>query len=151
MELSKFLVKAKIATYAADGEANERTLQDGAKELTLEDSMFKYRDRYYGFNPFIGEEVVFENRKIVWSMNYYGKIISDVVSAKEVYGFLKSAMRQVKEDRPFRGPTNFKSSDFEYTDESRGDINDFSGTEKIFFKRREIYRLTYQGGIVKNE
>jgi hypothetical protein len=151
MELSKFLVKAKIATYANVGEANERTLEDGAKELTFEDGDFKYRDRYYGFNPFIDQEVVFQNGEIVWSMNYYGKIISLVVSAKQIYEFLKMAMRQVKEDRPFRGPTNFKSGDFEYIDESNGDINDFSGTEKILFKGQEIYRLFYHGEIVKSK
>ena len=85
MELSKFLAKAKIATYASVGEANERTLDDGAKELTFEDGKFKYRDRYYGFNPFIGQEVVSQNGKIIWSMNYYGKIISLVISAKRIY------------------------------------------------------------------
>ena len=146
MELSKFLVKAKIATYASVGEANERTLEDGAKELTFEDSTFKYRDRYYGFNPFIGQEVVFQNEKIVWSMNYYGKIISLTVSAKQIYEFLKSAMRQIKEDRPFRGPNNFKSGDFEYVDESAGDVHNFIGTERILYKRQEIYRLNYHGG-----
>jgi hypothetical protein len=151
MELSKFLVKAKIATYASEGEANERVLEDGAKELIFEDGEFKYRDRYYGFNPFIGEEIVWKNGKIVWSMNYYGKIVSDVVSAKEIYEFLKMAMRQVKEDRPFRGPNNFKSGDFEYIDESSGDVNDFFGTEKILFKGQEIYKLIYHGGIVKNK
>ena len=151
MELSKFLVKAKISTYASEGEANEIVLEDGAKELTFEDGEFKYRDRYYGFNPFIGEEIVWKNGKIVWSMNYYGKVISLVVSAKEIYNFLQQAMRQVEEDRPFRGPNNFKSGDFEYTDESSGDVNDFSGTEKISFKRQEIYRLIYHGEIVKNK
>ena len=151
MELSKFLVKAKIATYASEGEANKKVLEDGAKELTFEDGEFKYRDRYYGFNPFVGEEIVWKNGKIVWSMNYYGKIVSDVVSAKEIYEFLKMAMRQVKEDKPFRGPNNFKSGDFEYIDESTGDINDFSGIEKILFKGQEIYKLIYHGGIVKNK
>src|SRR3989344_4031858 len=151
MELSKFLVKAKIATYASVGEANERTLEDGAKELTFEDGTFKYRDRYYGFNPFIGQEVIFQNEKIVWSMNYYGKIISLTVSAKQIYEFLKSAMRQIKEDRPFRGPNNFKSGDFEYIDESTGDVNDFSGTERILFKGQENYILIYHGGTVKSK
>ncbi len=151
MELSKFLVKAKIATYASVGETNERVLEDGAKELTFEDGNLKYRDRYYGFNPFIGEEVVFENGKIVWSMNYYGKIVSNIVSAKQIYEFLKIAMQQVKEDRPFRGPNNFKSGDFEYIDKSTGDVNGFSGNEKILFKGQEIYKLIYHGGIVKNK
>jgi hypothetical protein len=151
MELSKFLVKAKISTYASSGEANERVLEDGAKELTFEDGEFKYRDRYYGFNPFVGEEIVWKDDKIVWSMNYYGKVASLVVSAKEIYKFLQQAMRQIKEDRPFRGPNNFKSGDFEYIDKSSGDVNDFSGTEKILFKGQEIYRLIYHGGIVKNK
>ena len=151
MELSKFLVKAKISTYASEGEANEIVLEDGAKELTFEDGEFKYHDRYYGFNPFVGEEIVWKDDKIVWSMNYYGKVISLVVSAKEIYKFLQQAMRQIKEDRPFRGPNNFKSGDFEYIDKSSGDVNDFSGTEKILFKGQEIYRLIYHGGIVKNK
>ena len=60
-------------------------------------------------------------------------------------------MRQVKEDRPFRELNNFKSGDFEYIDESIGDVNDFSGTEKILFKGQEIYILIYHGGIVKSK
>ena len=146
MELSKFLVKAKITTYASEGEANERVLEDEAKELTFEDGEFRYRDRYYGFNPFIGEEIVWRNDKIVWSMNYFGRITSDVVAGKEVYKFLQNAMRQVKESRPFRGPNNFKSGDFEYIDESTGDVHNFTGIERILFKGQEIYRLNYHGG-----
>jgi hypothetical protein len=146
MELSKFLVKAKIATYASEGEANEMVLEDGAKELTFKSGSFKYRDRYYGFNPFAGEEIVWQDDKIIWSMNYFGKISSDVVSKKEVYKFLQSVMRQVKEDRPFRGPNNFKSGDFEYIDESTGDVHNFTGTERILLKGQEIYRLNYHGG-----
>lgn len=146
MMLNKFFVKAKIATYASEGEANERVLKDGCKELTFQDGEFKYCDRYYGFNPFTGKEIIWQNDKIVWSMNYFGRISSDVVSEKEVYKFFQSAMRKVKEDRPFRGPNNFKSDDFEYIDESTGNINDFTGTEKILFKGQEIYRLNYHGG-----
>jgi len=146
MELSKFLVKAKIATYASEGEVNERVLENGAKELTFEDHGFKYCDKYYGFNPFIGEEIVWKDNKIIWAMNYFGKILSDVVSEKKVYKFLQSAMRQVKEERPFRGPNNFKNGDFVYVDESTGDVHNFKGIEKILFKGQEIYRLNYHGG-----
>ena len=88
MDLNNFLVKAKVYTYASEGEVNERILDDRSKELIFEQDEFKYRDRYFGFNPFIGEEVVWKNNKIIWSMNYYGKIISDIVPPKEVYKFL---------------------------------------------------------------
>ena len=77
MELSKFLVKAKIATYASEGEANERVLEDGAKELTFEDGKLKYRDRYYGFNPFVGEEIVWKapaEPKVLGLSNYTGNL-----------------------------------------------------------------------------
>ena len=146
MKLSKFLVRAKIATYTSDGEANKRVLEDGAKELTFESEGFRYRDRYYGFNPFAGEEIVWQDNKIVWFMNYFGKISSEVVSEKKVYKFLQSAMRQIKEDRPFRGPNNFKSGDFKYIDESTGDVHNFIGIERILYKGQEIYRLNYHGG-----
>ena len=146
MELSKFLVKAKIATYASGINANKRVLKDGAKELTFESDGYKYRDRYYGFNPFVGEEIVWKDNKIIWSMNYFGKIFSNIISEKEVYKFLQSALRQVKEERPFRGPNYFKSGDLEYIDESTGDIHNFIGVEKILFKGQEIYRLNYHGG-----
>lgn len=84
-------------------------------------------------------------------MNYYGKISSIIVSAKQIYEFLKIAMRQVKEDRPFRGLNNFKSGDFEYVDESEGNVNNFVGLERIFFKGQEIFRLNYHGGIIKSK
>ena len=147
MELNKFLVKAKIKTYAGDGKSS--TLEDGSKELIFEEGSYLYRDRYFGFNIFAGEEVVFKNNVAIWVMNYFGKILSDITSGKELYEFLKKAMRQVKEERPFRGPSNFKENDFEYADENNGSIEEFDGHEKIFCKGQEIYRLYYHGGFVK--
>ena len=55
-------------------------------------------------------------------------------------------MRQVVEERPFRGPDNFKEGGFEYVDKSSGDIKMFCGTETILFKGQEVYRLYYHGG-----
>ena len=63
-KLSDFLVKAKINTYAS------------GKEFDFEEKEFRYRDRYFGFNPFIGEEVVWQKKEIIWGMNYYGRIVS---------------------------------------------------------------------------
>lgn len=44
-QLSKFLVEAKINTYASSGEGGEKILPDGSKELEFEKKEFKYRDR----------------------------------------------------------------------------------------------------------
>lgn len=146
MELEEFLVKAKISTYATSGEGGEKILEDGSKELIFEDSERKYRDRYFGFNPFIGEEIVLSGNKAVWGMNYHGRIVSDEVDPRSLYSFLKKAMRQVAPDRPFRGPSQFQEGDWKYTDESRGTLDDFEGIEKIYFKEKEVYRLKYHGG-----
>lgn len=65
VELNKFLVRAKINTYASSGEDGEVVLEDGSRELSYKSGKWKYRDRHFGLNPFIGEEVVWMNGKIV--------------------------------------------------------------------------------------
>ena len=79
-------------------------------------------------------------------MNYYGSVLSEKVDSDSIYVFLRKSMCRVNEDRPFRGPKEFKEGDFVYTDYNEGDISRFRGTEKIFFKGEEVYRLEYHGG-----
>lgn len=147
-QLSKFLVKAKINTYASSGEEGEKILSDGSKEFEFEEKEFKYRDRYFGFNLFIGQEVVFQKGKIVWGMNYYGKIISKIISPKQIYQFLQEALRKVPKNKPFRGPKIFKKDNFRYSNKTKGTLEKFEGEEIIFYKERLIYGLIYHGGVV---
>ena len=147
-QLSKFLVKAKINTYASGGEKQEKKLSDGSKELKFEEE-FKYRDRYFGYNPFIGEEIVWQNKKVIWGMNYYGEIVLEIISAKQIYQFLQEALKKVTEDKPFRGPDNFGENDFEYVNEIKGTVEKFEGCETIFYKEKLVYKLGYCGGTVK--
>lgn len=149
MRLEQFLVKAKVGTYAS-GEAGEtQILTDGGKELTFQVGEFKYRDRYFGWNPFVGEEVVWQNGQIIWAMNYYGAVFAESVMADQVYTFLQEAMKLIEEDRPFRGPQSFENNEYKYIDESQGDMERFTGIEKIFYQGHEIYQLAYHGGSVK--
>lgn len=149
-ELCRFLVKAKINTYASGKEG--AILRDGSKELVFREGKFLYRDRYFGSNPFIGEEVVFHKGKYVWSMNYYGYIIlSEGVSSKEVYTFLREALKRVREEKPFRGPEKYERRPFKYVNNAEGDVSKFNGTEKIFCKEKEIYRLFYHGGCIETK
>ncbi len=146
MDLAKFLIQAKTNTYASGESAPKSVLTDGCKELIYCEDNFKYRDRYFGHNPFMGEEIVWRGDEMIWGMNYYGTVRSDKISSRKVYNFLKKAMRQVGAERPFRGPSNFKEGDFEYVDKSHGDINMFRGVETILFKGQEVYKLYYHGG-----
>lgn len=149
MELQDFLVKAKINTYASKGESKEKILKDGSKELIYKNANLMYRDRYFGFNPFIGEEIVFLDNKAIWGMNYYGKILSKNIDPEQLYAFLKKAMLLVKKERPFRGPACFQEGEWDYKDESRGTVNNFEGTEMIFFKKKKVYELKYHGGAIE--
>ncbi|TAL20188.1 hypothetical protein EPN90_01480 [Patescibacteria group bacterium] len=149
MQLEDFLVKAKINTYASVGEGGERKLDDGGKEFVYEEGEWKYRDRYFGFSPFIGEEVVWKDGKVIWAMNYYGRVLSEKVSPEEIYQFLKKILRQVRAERPYRGPRQFKEGDFSYKNSNHGALEDFEGLEIILYQGSRIYELRYIGGIVK--
>lgn len=149
VKLGIFLATAKKSTYASQGEANEIILADGGKEFSDVANGFTYRDRYYGFNPLSGQEIVFKNKVAIWSMNYYGKIIDSSSSPKEVYAFLKEALRQVEKELPYRGPARFNKDKFEYRNESKGGLENFIGEEIIRYNGKEVYTLYYHGGLIK--
>ncbi|HEY3476261.1 MAG TPA: DUF5680 domain-containing protein [Anaerolineales bacterium] len=147
-EFVSFLLTAKQKTYATGGEGNERSLDDGTREMSYREGNFFYRDRYFGFTPFIGEEVVWEDGKVVWAMNYYGMVTDESVSAGDVYRFLQKAIQRVGAERPFRGPDEYEEGDFLYKDASEGNVDQFSGEETIFFQKKQVYLLMYHGGKV---
>ena len=150
-QLAKFLVKAKIQTYAGDGE-EVSPQRPKFKELEFKEGDWEYRDSYAGFFFAPGQEVVRFKGNPVWAMAYSGgmkqKYHGGIEFAKKTFGFLKEALKQIEESRPFRGPHNFKQGDFEYIDESEGDVTFFKGTEKILFKGEEVFRQEYVGGLV---
>ena len=147
-QLSKFLESAKFSTYALSGEGGENLLLDGSKEFEFREEEIKYRDRYFGFNPFVGQEVVFQNGKIVWGMNYYGEVISKSIPPKQIYQFLQEALKKIPNDKPFRGPRRFKKDNFQYLNKIKGTLEKFEGEEKIFYKGKLAYGLVYHGGII---
>lgn len=149
MKFKQFLVGAKKNSYTTSGEFGEKRLADSSKELTFAEGEYRYRDRYFGYNPFFGEEVVWRNDKIFWGMNYYGEVTDEEINPDFVYGFLKKALKKVTEEAPFRGPKYFKEEEFEYFDSNEGDVESFRGSEEIKFKGKKIYYLYYHGGLVK--
>ena len=150
IEFRRFLVRAKLAGYATKGEGGERDSADLGKEFHVAEGDLAYHDRYYGFNPFAGEEVVWHGPRPVWAMNYYGSVTSAEPTPEQVFEFLKRAMQRVSVDRPFRGPDRFAEQSFDYTDESSGDLDRFTGTEVIRFDGRPIYSLCYHGGAISD-
>ncbi|OGN05000.1 MAG: hypothetical protein A2831_02655 [Candidatus Yanofskybacteria bacterium RIFCSPHIGHO2_01_FULL_44_17] len=161
MDLREFLVEAKKKTYASEN-ATEEVLPNGTRRLEYAAYNFKYVDEYKGSNPFIGQELVWQNGVLVWGMNYYGGIypnLSKPLDPKEIYTFLRSALRMPSENLPFRGPKNYKNGSLGYYNELRGTITAFSGHEKIRFEERHgdlypyqpLYALSYHGGCMEQD
>ena len=151
--LRKFLIIAKKNTYAT-GNKNASPERKDFDELEYKTGDFYYRDSYYGFFHAPGQEIVRYKDEPVWNMSYNGgmrKGFEDVVFAKETYTFLKKVLGMVEEKNPYRGPAKVEDGDFLYTNEIEGNIEEFKGIEKIFFKGKEVFRQDYVGGLVMNK
>ena len=158
MILSAFLVEAKKRIYASEREYNVNA--DLSKESTIQFDDFIYKDHYYGFNPFAGQEMVYNAGEVpsfqqtpLWCMNYYGRILpsSTILSIDitDIYAFLREALLLVSEEKPFRGPSWHERGEFQYVNETEGSLDLFTGLERIFHQRQEVYHLNYHGGIIR--
>ena len=150
-QLVQFLVKAKKQTYA--GEGTEISPQrPGFKELEFIEGDFEYRDSYTGFYQAPGQEIARFKGNPIWSMAYSGgmkkKYHGDSKFARQAFTFLRQALLQIEESRPFRGPDYFKQGDYEYINESEGDITNFKGREKILHQGEEVFVQDYIGGLI---
>lgn len=142
--LIHFLVKAKKSTYAAKSNKIEAAEID-AHEYAYHEDTYQYYDTFYGSLCFSGQEKVYESNHICWIMNYCGKVLNDHFNGD----FLKEALLQVDEQRPFRGPEIYARGDYTYLSRMSGDSNDFQGTEEIYDCSRKIYEGLYHGGRIK--
>jgi len=151
-ELAHFLVEAKRSTYATHGDkASVAAVLAGSKQLEHCVGELTYRDIYFGMFRFAGQEVVSRNELPIWTMVYAGGS-TDAISDQEaitVFEFLRQALRLVSPDRPFRGPSTFKSGELHYFDESEGNVTAFHGTERITRSGTLVYRLDYAGGLIR--
>jgi hypothetical protein len=160
-EFVDFLIRAKLNGYA-NPEAQSPKQADGGWELFYEDPKlgFAYRDRYYGFNPFSGQEVILRKdpssgqQEVVWTMVYYGSawctIESDVCPMIPPWNFLREALRQANPEAFFRGPQRFTKGELVYENTWEGDRTNFHGEEHIFRVigswKEQVYIGRYLGG-----
>lgn len=149
----QFLVNAARNMYASlDDAATVSPLLPGSSQLEYRDGAFFCRDVYFGSAYFVGHTTAYHGESPVWGMCYAGGVMDGVVSPEErvkVYEFLRSALRQVTPERPYRGPSRFCQGGYIYTDESQGDIERFWGVETISWNGRPAYRLRYAGGLLR--
>lgn len=137
-KLLEFLLSAKKKTYAANTEPLK--LIDGGKGFHVESNDFIYLDTYYGYQPFGGQELLFKRfpdgqKMPIWYMNYGGNCLdtTDRNIVEAIFMHLKQALSRVDESFPFRGPKIYEVEQMCYKSEYLGDIENFSGKEKISF------------------
>ncbi|NMP25099.1 hypothetical protein HIJ39_22635 [Sulfobacillus sp. DSM 109850] len=144
---------AKRQTYAAQGDdASVEPLLPGARQLKYGHGAFFYQDVYFGVAYFVGQETVYDEGQPYWSMSYAGGVDPAVTATDEIrriYAFLRSALREVSVEHPFRGPSHFRAADFEYRNTCEGQFDPFHGTEVIRQQDRTVYTLHYSGSIVR--
>ena len=148
--LKKFLGDANKATYANKDAPQGVSLRPGSEDYHFEKDGLVYHDTCFGSRNFIGEEIVYENEKPVLGANYFGFVLDEKVSEKDVYDFLRKALMQEYDDViPVRGPSHFSADDKEYCFSADGDLINFSGKEEILFGGKVVYRCLIHGGMIK--
>ncbi len=143
----RFLVKAKINTYAARMKESSEPTRPKSKDLRYEEGDFLYFDSYFGGLDFIGQEIVYEKGTPVWGMNYHGRTFRRDIA--EMPDFLKESLRLVTEEAPYRGPERHVRGDFEYRCLYSGELSGFTGKEEIHFRGHLVYVLHFHGGFVE--
>lgn len=151
-----FLIKAKRNTYANGKALKTNSSRLGSKDYHYEEVVDKqsmcYHDTYFGGERFIGEEVVYVENKPIWAMNYNGYPLVKNLSEEIIDNILRPALTEVGVDKnvlPIRGPSKYKISEYTYTFENTGTIENFTGLERIYKNDALVYELHCSGGIIE--
>jgi len=146
-KLKAFILEASRATYASGDESIKKKQPDGSTTIEHLGGEYKYHDNYFGGEPYGGREVISLNGKPIWMMVYYG-FVHEGLENKEVYGFLVESLTNTTPEAPYRGPALHEKGEWKYENKLVGEVNKFSGTEKIFKAGVCIYEASYLGGLV---
>lgn len=145
-QLLKFLIVAKRKTFASRTSIPKFN-KDKSKEYFYQEGNWIYQDKYYGSEVDTGQELVFHNKRLIWSMSYRGGMIDSKKNlSKKCFSFLKKCLRNTPLEFPVRGPSIFKEGKFRYENLWKGSLEDFVGEEKIFLNNEQIYFRNYLGG-----
>ena len=151
IDIKPFLIAAKQATYAAQGDAaSVSPLLPDSRQLEYSEDQLLYRDIYVGMFRFVGQEIVYLSGHAIWSMSYSGGLCPDIPqsSARPVYAFLRKALSALPVDIPLRGPSTFKEGNMTYICQYFGSLEQFHGLETITEDDTCLYELNFAGGML---
>ena len=146
-DLKEFLRQARENTHAADASLIDNPRLQLSKQLEFQRGNYFYRDIYFsGSKKIIGQEIVYQDSKPVWGMNYIGSI-----TGKLEANFLKEALLNLSGKSRLGGICEYRKREFRYQDQGRGNLEEFYGREEIFLEGKNIYKLNYQGGLISDK
>jgi hypothetical protein len=123
----------------------------GSHDLQFTEGDWAYHDRYLGESDFIGEEIVYYQRQVVWGMNYFGVILQpDRISSAQAGQVIKVSLTRLYQEGHFLGGFEYTVDELRYVDTSEGDFQLFHGREWIEQAGQIVYELRYHGGLVKS-
>ena len=152
VDFTTFLVEAKRNASPAGNIATARQLLPEAVHLSYARGLYTYNNIYCGFERFSGHETVHYNNKPVWGMGFSGGLVNHYMwdlQPQWIYAVLRSALAQVTEELPFRGPLKYDYYGFEYMNHPLGHLGEFLGEETIKYRQSLVYHLWYVGGFTK--
>ncbi|MFA5135996.1 MAG: DUF5680 domain-containing protein [Patescibacteria group bacterium] len=145
--LCRFLIDSNNAGYAGGVEKEWIKESDGSTTIPFKKGRWKSHDNFFGGEPYGGRMVVYYDGAPFWIMVYYGWIEKGF-DVTPIYQVLKSALRHMPHDYPFRGPKVFKCEGHKYTNTWKGQIDRFTGKEQIVKVADTVYEARYMGGLI---
>lgn len=147
-DLINFILLAKQATYVGEGK-KLLPYRLGSHDLQFFKDDWAYHDSYLGESDFIGEEIVYHNAKVVWGMNYYGRIVHpEKITSAQAGAIIQQSLSKMYQSGRFLGGFQHTIGEFSYTDTNDGDPLYFTGREWISLNDEMVYQLVYHGGLV---
>lgn len=151
--LYDFIKKAGRITYATSGVESVNYDKNGFKELNFTEGDYSYKDTYTGFFRSRGIEIITYKNNPVWVASYGGGMMRDDADfAMKTFDFLKKAFLTDEAGfQTFRGPHHFRQDKWRYKYDQKGDIEELSGHEEIYFDNKLAFFHRIIGGLVKQK
>ena len=152
VEFTEFLVEAKRKALPSNDVAVLRAAMPNVTLLEYKQGDFSYKNLYFGFERFSGQETVHYRGRPIWGMGYSGGLMPHFMwdlQPQWVYAVLRTALSQVSEEMPYRGPSQYEYFGFEYINHPIGHLAEFIGEEIIKYRDAVVYHLWYVGGFIK--
>lgn len=148
--VDSFLRKANLNTYANTNVHKSPSQRPGSVDYHFEEGDLIYHDTYFGSTRFIGGEIIYQNSRPIWGMNYYGFTLDEKISEQMYDEILRPALMSGSgKNIPVRGPEKYVNDKWVYTFEAKGDLENFMGVEEINNNSSTICRLYCHGGLIR--